>query len=75
LEWYEWIWIGLPVLLVFAGGLLGAIIGLVASRESARVLRGEGSRVAKFFITGFVTLGAIGIYLVLAVLLRLWTTR
>lgn len=71
LEWYEYLWIGLPVLMVFTGGLLGALIGVAAVRESATVFRTNNSKAVKFLVTGLVTFVAVAIYAALAIAIRL----
>ena len=41
LKWYQWVWSGLPILLVFAGGAIGALFGIIASSISIRVFRSQ----------------------------------
>ena len=31
LQWYQWLWAGLPILLVFGGGALGGALGFLAA--------------------------------------------
>ena len=68
LEWYEYVWMGLPILLVFQGGALGAVCGVVAIQRSAQVFRGEGSKVRKFLLSGLISVGALLGYFVLLVI-------
>jgi hypothetical protein len=66
LTWYEYLWIGLPVLLVLTGGALGAIVGVVATYASARIFRSDRSAIAKYALTALVSLGALVAFAVLA---------
>jgi len=50
LAWYEYVWVGLPVLLVFAGGALGALVGVVATYTSARIFRSDRGAFAKYVL-------------------------
>jgi hypothetical protein len=73
LTWYEYAWMGLPILLVFAGGGLGALFGLSAVYSSARIFRGERSVFAKYALSGLVSMGAVILFTACAVILqRFW---
>jgi hypothetical protein len=39
LKWYQYVWGGLPILLVFAGGALGVAFGLLGFMLNARIYR------------------------------------
>ncbi len=69
LKWYHWVWMGLPVMLVFVGGALGAFIGLMAVALNSRVFRSEQRGILKYVFTGIVSAVAIGIYAVAAIAL------
>jgi hypothetical protein len=71
LRWYEYAWMGLPAILVLHGGALGALIGYAAFQASTRVFRSGRGAPAKYAITGFITVGAAVVFLVLAVALEL----
>jgi len=74
LKWYEWIWSGLPILLIFSGGLIGGIIGFIGFTFSTKIFRSSLSTAAKyiasagvsvlavivFFVAAAIVLGAIG---------------
>jgi hypothetical protein len=76
LRWYEYTWIGLPILLALHGGLAGAICGYVAIGMSARVFRSENNTVLKFALTGLISAGTVIAFLVLGgalvTLIRSW---
>jgi hypothetical protein len=66
LTWYEYIWIGLPILLVFAGGGLGALVGLAATYTSARIFRSDRSVFAKYGLTAVISIVALIAFVILA---------
>ena len=68
LKWYEWAWGGLPVLLICAGGFLGAMAGMIGLAINTRVFRSSFGGVIKYVITGAVSLLVVIIYLVVAVM-------
>jgi hypothetical protein len=57
-SWYEWVWIGLPAVLIPIGGFLGALIGIYACYSSSRVIRGPGSAVMRYGISGLISIFA-----------------
>jgi hypothetical protein len=68
LAWYEYAWVGLPVLLVFAGGALGALVGVAATYTSARIFRSDRGAFAKYALTGVISILALVVFLVLVVI-------
>jgi hypothetical protein len=66
LKWYQWIWGGWPVVLLFVGGALGAIAGLVGFSINAKIFRTEMSEVMKYVVTGAVSVLAVFAYFVVA---------
>jgi hypothetical protein len=71
LTWYEYAWIGIPILLIFAGGAIGAGIGFYATYTSSFIFRGERSLRAKYILTGLISLSALITVLLLATLFQL----
>ncbi len=71
LTWYEYAWMGLPILLVSMGGALGALIGFAAAYSSARIFRSEQSTPVKYLLTGLISVAAVVVFFILAVLIRL----
>ncbi len=73
LTWYEYVWMGLPIVLVFTGGALGALFGLSAAYFSARLFRSDRSTASRYALSALASatalflfsLGAIGIQLAL----------
>ena len=77
LTWYEYTWMGLPILLVFSGGALGALFGILASYSSSRIFRSDRGVGAKYMFSGMVSLGAVAGFLASATALKLliaWNT-
>jgi hypothetical protein len=72
LAWYEYAWMGLPIVLVFAGGALGVLFGLSAVYTSARVFRGDGSATAKYGLSALISLGASAAFFACVIALQLW---
>jgi len=68
LKWYEWVWGGLPLLLIFLGGALGGIVGFVAFRINTQIFRSTSSMVLKFILTAGVSVLAVVIFLILVTL-------
>lgn len=66
LRWHEMVWIGLPILLIFVGGALGAIVGAVAASASATVFRSERPAAVRYALTGGLSILSVIVYIVLA---------
>jgi hypothetical protein len=70
LPWYEYAWSGLPILLVFAGGALGGLVGGAATVVNGRIFRSERGQIAKYGLAGLISVAAVVVFFVLAVALR-----
>lgn len=66
LKWYEYVWSGVPLLLVFSGGMLGAILALFGFIFNIRIARSTLSTFLRFAAIGGVTILTWGIYFFLA---------
>ena len=71
LIWYEYVWMGLPIALIFVGGGIGVLFGLAAVYSSARVFRSDRPTLTKYSISGLISLGAVTAWIVVAVAIRL----
>ena len=69
LKWYVWLWCGLPVLMVFMGGALGALAGFIGFGVSTKIFRTSLSGPAKFGLSLLMSLLAVVVYFVAATLL------
>jgi hypothetical protein len=68
LKWYEWVWGGLPLALVFVGGALGAVAGIVGVSINAKVFRKEMNSVLKYVVSSVVSILAVIAYFIAATL-------
>ena len=70
LPWYQWVWSGLPIILIFVGGALGAIIGIVAAATNIKMFRSQQTTLIKYGLSAVVSIGAVILYGIIAILLR-----
>jgi hypothetical protein len=68
LKWYQWIWGGLPIALVFVGGALGAIAGIIGFTINTKVFRTEMNSVLKYVVSGMVSILTVVAYFIAATL-------
>jgi hypothetical protein len=71
LRWFEYAWIGLPMLLVFAGGALGGFVGGGSTVVNGRIFRSERSTVAKYALAAVTTVAGAAVFFVIAVAIQL----
>lgn len=71
LAWHEYVWMGLPIILAFAGGALGALFGISATYASSRIFRSERSTASKYLISGLVSVAAVVGFFIVLVLLQI----
>lgn len=71
LRCFEYAWIGLPRLLVFAGGALGGFVGGGSTVVNGRIFRSERSTVAKYALAAVTSAAAVAVFFVLAVALQI----
>jgi hypothetical protein len=67
LRWFEYAWIGLPMLLVFAGGALGGFVGGGSTVVNGRIFRSERSTVAKYALAAVTTVAGAAVFFAIAV--------
>jgi hypothetical protein len=67
LQWFEYAWIGVPMLLVFAGGALGGFVGAGSTVVNGRIFRSDRSAVSKYALAAVTSITSAAIFLVLAV--------
>ena len=68
LQWYQWLWAGLPIALIFVGGVLGGLFGFIATTLSIRIFRSEMSSGLQYLAVGGISVLAVVSYLVVAIL-------
>jgi hypothetical protein len=71
LKWYEWVWNGLPLVLIVTGGALGGAIGVIAMSFNIKIFRSSQSAVLKYAVTAAVGAAAFVVYRVLALILAM----
>jgi hypothetical protein len=72
LEWHEYIWAALPIVLLFIGGALGAVAGILGSYCNFRILRSDRGGIMKYVLSGFTTLAAAILFFVAATAFQLF---
>jgi hypothetical protein len=65
LAWYQWLWVCIPLVLMFVGGAIGGLIGAVAATINARVLRSKMSGILRYITTAIISVAAGGAYVVI----------
>jgi hypothetical protein len=70
LKWYEWLWNGLPVALIFIGGALGGALGFLAVSINMSIFRSQHDPILKYSITGVVSFITVVVYLILGITIR-----
>ncbi|HHX64680.1 MAG TPA: hypothetical protein GX702_07320 [Chloroflexi bacterium] len=68
LRWYDVLWSALPILLVFVGGMVGVVVGMVAFTINRTILRSQVSPVSRYALTALVSVLAV-VFCMLAVTL------
>ncbi len=62
LVWYEQVWAGLPLALVFVGGAIGGGIGGAAWALNRQVFQKTKNRVLRYVWTGLISMTAVAAY-------------
>jgi hypothetical protein len=71
LRWFEYVWIGLPMLLMFAGGALGGFVGGGSTIVNGRIFRSERSTAAKYALAAVTTVAGAAVFFVIAVAIQM----
>src|SRR5262249_14785244 len=66
LEWYQYLWMTIPVALVFTGGAIGGLCGGAAAATSSQIFRSDRSEMAKYGLTGAISVAAFLVYFLIA---------
>jgi len=75
LAWYEWVWNGWPVVLLFGGGALGGLFGALAIVINLNVFRSQQNTGLKYLLTGLISFSALIAYIIAGVALSLLMNR
>jgi hypothetical protein len=71
LNGYQLMWGGLPVLLVSVGGALGALVGVIGFSVNTKIFRTEMNTGLKYLVSGLISVLAVTVYFIVAVILSL----
>jgi len=71
LQWYEYAWIGVPMLLVFAGGALGGFVGAGSTVVNGRIFRSDRGALSKYTLAGVTTVVGGVVFFVMAIAIQL----
>lgn len=71
LAWYEWVWNGWPIVLLFGGGALGGLFGALAIVINLSVFRSQQNTLLKYLITGAISFLTVIAYLIIGIALSL----
>ena len=58
LRWHEYLWAGLPLLLVLVGGAIGGLVGATAANYNVKLFLSNTSKATKYVLTGLISLMA-----------------
>jgi hypothetical protein len=71
LQWYEYAWIGIPMLLVFAGGALGGFVGAGSTVVNGRIFRSDRGAFSKYALAAVTTVAGTAVFFVIAVAIQI----
>jgi hypothetical protein len=71
LQWFEYAWIGVPMLLVFAGGALGGFVGAGSTVVNGRIFRSDRSAVSKYALAAVTTVAGAAVFFVVAIAIQI----
>jgi hypothetical protein len=75
LKWYQLVWGGLPALLVFMGGALGALAGIIGFSINTKIFRTEMHDVLKYLACGAVSVLSVIAYFIAALIFSMLIGR
>src|SRR5262249_6380991 len=67
LQWHQWLWMGLPMVLLFLGGGLGGLLGGLSMAINVRIFRSDIGNVGRYLATAAISGFAVLIYLALVI--------
>ncbi|MFH7015995.1 hypothetical protein [Flavobacterium sp. FlaQc-47] len=70
LKWFQYVLGGIPILLLFFGGVIGAVIGLFATMMNYNVFRQEGTLIAKYLKVFAIIISSLILYFVTITLIQ-----
>lgn len=70
LTWYQWIWAGVPLILIFLGGAIGGLLGGAATTINAYLFRAPYSSVIRYILVALVSLTTFVLWMVIGTLIH-----
>lgn len=64
--WYEWVWMGWPMVLLVVGGLVGGLCGAGALTANQKVFRATANPFLRCLFSGLISVGAVAVYFAVA---------
>ena len=72
MEWYQYLWCGIPLVLLFIGGAIGGIFGAIGMFANTRIFyKDEMQPTLKYILTLGISIGVIVLYFVVALIISL----
>jgi hypothetical protein len=71
LKWYEYVWIAIPMLLVFASGALGGFVGAGSAVVNGRIFRSARGTLPRYGLAAVTTVAGTAVFFVLAVTIQI----
>lgn len=66
LRWYQYIWSGWPILMIFVGGAIGGSLGAAAVTINTQIFRTKLHGFLKYLVAFFISIFAFMIWLIIA---------
>jgi len=70
LKWYEYAWMGLPIILVTQGGAIGGGVGALAAFTSGKIFRSERPTWVKYGLTALISVAAVIADIIFVIILQ-----
>jgi hypothetical protein len=65
LQWYDWMWIGLPLLIILIGGNIGAVVGVLGLHANTKIFYSEASIFKKYVSAAGISIASAVIYFII----------
>jgi hypothetical protein len=70
LRWFEYVWIGVPMLLVIAGGAVGGFVGAGSTIVNGRIFRSDRSVVSKYALASVTAVTSAVVFFAIVIAIR-----
>ena len=62
LKWHDWVWVGLPIIIIIIGGNIGAIVGLLGFHANTKIFYSELNKLVKYVLAVGITIAMVIIH-------------